>query len=79
MSYYVIKYEFMGQDSAGLRGGEVQFEVSKFFEPIGMSLRKSQSARRPWKNLQRHTNRLEGLTDLILVPHGSPGPGHCVP
>ena len=25
MSYYIIKYEFMGQDSAGLRGGEVQF------------------------------------------------------
>ena len=32
MSYYIIKYEFMGQDSAGLRGGEVQFQVSKFFE-----------------------------------------------
>ena len=27
MSYYNIKYEFMGQDSAGLRGGEVQFQV----------------------------------------------------
>ena len=39
MSYYIIKYEFMGQDSAGLRGGEVQFQVSKFFEPIGMSRR----------------------------------------
>ena len=36
MSYYIIKYEFMGQDSAGLRGGEVQFQVSKFFEPFGM-------------------------------------------
>ena len=33
MSYYIIKYEFMGQDSAGLRGGEVQFQVSQFFEP----------------------------------------------
>ena len=33
MSYYIIKYEFMGQDSAGLRGGEGQFQVSKFFEP----------------------------------------------
>ena len=32
-------YEFVGQDSAGLRGGEVQFQVSKFFEPIGMSRR----------------------------------------
>ena len=41
MSYNVIKYEFTGQDSAGLRGGEVQFQVSKFFEPIlvGMSRR----------------------------------------
>ena len=39
MSYHVIKYEFTGQDSAGLRGGEVQFQVSKFFEPIGMSRR----------------------------------------
>ena len=34
MSYYIIKYEFMGQDSAGLRGGEVQFQVIKFFEPL---------------------------------------------
>ena len=29
MSYYVIKYEFMGRDSAGFRGGEVLFQVSK--------------------------------------------------
>ena len=34
MSYYIIKYEFMGRDSAGFRGGEVQFQVSEFFEPL---------------------------------------------
>ena len=33
MSYYKIKYEFMGQDSAGLRGGEVQFQVIKEHTP----------------------------------------------
>ncbi len=26
-------YEFTGQDSAGFRGGEVEFQVSEFFEP----------------------------------------------
>ena len=39
MSYYYDKYEFMGQDSAGFRGGEVEFQVSEFFEPMGMSRR----------------------------------------
>ena len=39
MSYYDDKYEFMGQDSAGFRGGEVEFQVSEFFEPMGMSRR----------------------------------------
>ena len=29
MSYYYSKYEFLGPDSAGFRGGEVQFQVSK--------------------------------------------------
>eukprot|EP01043_Picozoa_sp_COSAG02_P000326 COSAG02_NODE_6_length_64796_cov_76.792865_9_plen_56_part_00 len=29
----------MGQDSAGFRGGEVEFQVSEFFEPMGMSRR----------------------------------------
>ena len=28
MSYYYSKYEFLGPDSAGVRGGEVQFEES---------------------------------------------------
>jgi len=39
MSYYYDKYEFTGQDSAGFRGGEVEFQVSEFFEPMGMSRR----------------------------------------
>eukprot|EP01043_Picozoa_sp_COSAG02_P001728 COSAG02_NODE_37_length_48203_cov_57.745708_12_plen_71_part_00 len=39
MSYYDDKYEFMGQDSAGFRGGEVEFQVSEFCEPMGMSRR----------------------------------------
>ena len=39
MSYYIIKYEFMSQDSAGFRGGEVLFQVIKFFEPLGTSRR----------------------------------------
>ena len=34
MSYCIIKYEFMSQDSAVVRGGEVQFQVSKFFESL---------------------------------------------
>ena len=34
MSSYVTKYEFVGQDSAGLRGGEVQFQVSKTSAPF---------------------------------------------
>ena len=33
MSYYKIKYEFMGQDSAGLRGGEV-CSTSTSSEPV---------------------------------------------
>ena len=36
MSYHYSKYEFLGTDSAGFRGGEVQFQVSEFFEPLGM-------------------------------------------
>ena len=34
-------YEFAGQNPGVVRGGEVQFQVSKFFEPIlvGMSRR----------------------------------------
>ena len=36
MSYHYIKYEFLGPDSAGFRGGEVQFQVSEFFEPLEM-------------------------------------------
>ena len=47
MSYYVIKYEFMGQDSAGLRGGEVQFQVIKFFEPLGMFHRETPGVQYP--------------------------------
>eukprot|EP01043_Picozoa_sp_COSAG02_P049287 COSAG02_NODE_4934_length_4817_cov_5.385333_2_plen_76_part_00 len=39
MSYYIIKYEFMGQDSAGLRGGEGQFQVTKFLPEFGTSRR----------------------------------------
>ena len=39
MSYYVIKYEFMGQDSAGLRGADRKIQVIKFFEPLGTSRR----------------------------------------
>eukprot|EP01043_Picozoa_sp_COSAG02_P055310 COSAG02_NODE_6397_length_3599_cov_8.635143_4_plen_130_part_00 len=34
MSYHYSKYEFLGPDSAGVRGGEVQFQVSEFFEPL---------------------------------------------
>ena len=34
MSYHYSKYEFLGPDSAGFRGGEVQFQVSEFFEPL---------------------------------------------
>ena len=34
MSYHYIKYEFLGTDSAGFRCGEVQFQVSEFFEPL---------------------------------------------
>eukprot|EP01043_Picozoa_sp_COSAG02_P027694 COSAG02_NODE_1645_length_11523_cov_10.783876_10_plen_49_part_00 len=34
MSYTYSKYEFLGPDSAGFRGGEVQFQVSEFFEPL---------------------------------------------
>ena len=29
-------YEFAGQNPGVVRGGEVQFQVSEFFEPIGM-------------------------------------------
>ena len=32
MSYHYSKYEFLGPDSAGFRGGEVQFQVSEFFD-----------------------------------------------
>ena len=39
MSSYVTKYEFMGHDSAGLRGGEVQFQVSKTVPRLGTSRR----------------------------------------
>eukprot|EP01043_Picozoa_sp_COSAG02_P033785 COSAG02_NODE_2324_length_9133_cov_38.463361_9_plen_58_part_00 len=39
MSYYYSKYEFLRPDSAGFRGGEVQFQVSEFFEPLGTSRR----------------------------------------
>eukprot|EP01043_Picozoa_sp_COSAG02_P019453 COSAG02_NODE_937_length_15789_cov_11.515360_5_plen_84_part_00 len=40
-------YEFTGQDSAGFRGGEVEFQVSEFFEPMGMSRRILPWARAP--------------------------------
>ena len=39
MSSYVTKYEFVGQDSAGLRGGEVQFQVSKTVPRLATSRR----------------------------------------
>ena len=39
MSYHIIKYEFMGQDSAGLRGADRKIQVIKFFEPLGTSRR----------------------------------------
>eukprot|EP01043_Picozoa_sp_COSAG02_P017764 COSAG02_NODE_813_length_16901_cov_45.562135_6_plen_69_part_00 len=34
MSYHYSRYEFLGPDSAGFRGGEVQFQVSEFSEPL---------------------------------------------
>ena len=39
MSFYYNEYEFVGQDSAGPRGGEVQIQVVKFFGVLGTSRR----------------------------------------
>ena len=36
-------YEFVGQNPGVVRGGEVQFQVSEFFEPIGMFQRHTSS------------------------------------
>ena len=55
MSYYVIKYEFMGQDSAGLRGGDVQFQV--FFEPLDLDRYRYPAAAGPD---EPHAGRLPG-------------------
>jgi len=38
MSCYCSKYEFLGPDSAGVRGGEVQFEESMHAYPPGMRI-----------------------------------------
>ena len=39
MSYYYYEYEFVGQDSAGSRGGEVQIQVitARFLLQVGTS------------------------------------------
>ena len=70
MSYYIIKYEFMGQDSAGLRGADRKIQVIKFFEPFGTSRRGIPWARfrwrLPWSFPVLHPERLEELDDLKL-------------